>query len=62
MNQPERPISNTTAPLQQYKGQLINKGYSYQEVKEDNAVISIFKASAAEPLTELINLPPIINN
>lgn len=62
MNQIERPISNATAPLQQYKGQIINKGYSYQEVKEENAVISIFKASAAEPLVELINLPPVVNN
>lgn len=62
MNQPEIPVSNAPAPLHQCKGQLLNKGYSYQEVKEENAVISIFKVSAAGSIQELVALPGPTSN
>lgn len=62
MNQPEKAVLSTTAPLQQCKGQLISKGYSYKEVKEANAVVSIFKASGIESKNELTSLPPITRN
>jgi hypothetical protein len=62
MNQPERAVPDTVAPMQQYKGQLIDKGYSYREIKEKNAVTSIFKFSDPKSITKLDDLPPIINN
>ena len=53
---------SVAAPLHQVKGHLINKGYSYSEVKEDGAVIVIFKASADDLQNDLICMPPITNN
>lgn len=53
---------SVAAPLHQLKGRLINKGYSYHEVKEDGAVIVIFKASANDLQSELITMPSITNN
>lgn len=62
MNQPEAVTPNVVAPLQQHKVQLISKGYSYHEVKEANAVISIFKACNADPQSERIAISPITHN
>ena len=62
MNQPEAVTPIVVAPLQQHKVQLISKGYSYHEVKEANAVISIFKSCGADPQVELMSIPPIIQN
>ena len=61
MNQPESFAPESIIPLHQHKGQIINKGYSCREIKEANAVIIIFRASATEPVNEL-PLPPIHEN
>jgi hypothetical protein len=61
MNQPESVAPQSNIPLHQLKGQLINKGYSYHEIKEANAVITIFKAAATETIHQL-PLPPINEN
>jgi hypothetical protein len=61
MNQPETVVVETIVPLQQYKGQLLNKGYSYREIKEANSVTTILRASGREPVTAL-PLPPINEN
>lgn len=58
---PETVVVETIVPLQQYKGQLLNKGYSYREIKEADAVITIFKASGRDSVTAL-PLPPINEN
>jgi hypothetical protein len=62
MNQPATMIPDVAAPLQQLKVQLISKGYSYHEVKEANAVISIFKSSGIDPQVEEISLPSFVSN
>jgi hypothetical protein len=61
MNQPVKPVFEAIVPLQQYKGKLIQEGYSYNEIKEANSVILIFKASGTNQVTTL-PLPPISEN
>jgi len=61
MNQPESLAPGSIIPLQQHKGQLINKGYSYHEIKQDDAVIIIFRSCEAEPAYPS-SLPPITEN
>jgi hypothetical protein len=61
MNQPETVVIETIVPLQQYKGKLLSKGYSYREIKEGNAVTTIFRSADQEPVTAL-PLPPINEN
>lgn len=61
MNLPETVLAETIVPLQQYKGQFLKKGYSYREIKEDNAVTTIFRFSGNDPVTAL-PLPPINEN
>ena len=61
MNQPETVVIETIVPLQQYKGQLLSKGYSYREIKEGNTVTTIFRSSDRESVNAL-PLPPINQN